>query len=80
MVFDKHTKKKVGARGYRLLLIDGYCSHVNLDFFDYADRNRIIFLVLPSHATHRLQLLNVGLFSPLSKAYFWELSDYFAKG
>ena len=80
MVFDKHTKKKAGARGYRLLLVDGHCSHVNLDFFDYADRNRIIVLVLPPHATHRLQPLDVGLFSPLSKAYSKELSDYFAKG
>ncbi len=34
MVFDKYTKEKVGNRGYRLLLVDGHCSHFNLDFFD----------------------------------------------
>lgn len=80
MVFDKHTKEKAGIRGYRLLLVDGHSSHVNLDFLDYADRNRIIVLVLPPHATHRLQPLDVGLFSPLSRAYFLEVSNYSASG
>lgn len=78
MVFDNHTKEKAGMRGYRLLLVDGHSSHVNLDFLDYADRNRIIVLVLPPHATHRLQPLGVGLFSPLRKAYSLEVSNYFA--
>ena len=63
-----------------MLLVDGHCSHVNLDFFDYVDQNRIIVLVLPPHATHRLQPLDIELFSPLSKAYSRKLLDYFAKG
>lgn len=78
MVLDNHTKEKAGMRGYRLLLVDGHSSHVSLDFLDYADRNRIIVLVLSPHATHRLQPLGVGLFSPLSKAYSLEVSNYFA--
>ncbi len=79
MVFDKYTKKKAGVQGYWLLLVDKYYSHVNLNFFDYANWNRIIVLVLLPHATYRLQPLDVGLFSLLSKAYSRELSDYFAK-
>ena len=46
MVFNKYTKEKAGNRGYRLLLVDGYYSYVNLDFFDYIDKHRIIVLVL----------------------------------
>lgn len=78
-MFDRYTKTKAG-RGYRLLLVDGHCSCVNLSFFDYADKHRIIILVLPPHSTHRLQPLDVGLFSPLSRAYSKEISDYFMKG
>ena len=64
-MFDCYTKTKAG-RGYRLLLVDGHCSHVNLSFLDYADKHWIIILVLPPHSTHRFQPLDVGLFSPLS--------------
>ncbi len=53
MVFDKYTKEKAGNRGYRLLLVDRHCCNVNLNFFDNADKHRIIILVLPPHATHR---------------------------
>lgn len=49
-VFDRYTQKKAG-RSYRLLLVDGHCSHVNLSFFDYADKNQIIVLVLPNRIT-----------------------------
>ena len=75
-VFDCYTKAKAG-QGYRLLLVDGHYSHVNLSFFDYADKYSIIVLVLPPHSTHRLQPLDVGLFSPLSRAYSNQHSDYF---
>jgi len=40
-----------------------------MEFINYADTQRIILVVLPSHSTHRLQPLDVGLFSPLSSAY-----------
>ncbi|KAM4055601.1 DDE superfamily endonuclease [Hirsutella rhossiliensis] len=60
-IFDCHTKQKAG-RAYRLLILDGHNSHINLKFIDYADRNRILIAVLPSHSTHRLQPLDVGLF------------------
>ena len=80
MVFDKYTKEKEGNRGFRLLLVDEHYSHINLDFFDYAVKNQIIVLVLLPYVTYQLQPLDVGLFLPLSKAYSWELSNYFAKG
>lgn len=67
-VFDQYTKQKAG-RNYRLLILDGHNSHINLKFIDYADRNRILIAVLPPHSTHRLQPLDVGLFSALSAYY-----------
>ena len=67
-IFDRHTKQKAG-RAYRLLILDGHNSHINLKFIDYADRNRILIAVLPPHSTHRLQPLDVGLFSALSTYY-----------
>jgi hypothetical protein len=38
-------------------------------FIDYADTNRILLAVFPPHSTHRLQPLDVGLFSPLATYY-----------
>jgi hypothetical protein len=71
-VFDPRTKQKAG-RLYRLLLMDGHGSHLNLKFIDYCDSNRIILGIFPPHSTHRLQPLDVGIFSPLATAYSNEL-------
>ena len=53
---------------------------MNLSFLDYAERHWIIVLILPPHFTHRLQLLDVGLFSALSKVYPKKLLDFMMKG
>ena len=58
-----------------MLIIDGHSSHVNIAFIAAADDQRIILLILPPHSTHRLQPLDVGLFSPLAKAYTKGLND-----
>ena len=55
-----------GNREHTLLIADGHSSHVNLRFLDYADRERIIVLILPPHTSHRLQPLDLGLFAPLA--------------
>jgi hypothetical protein len=69
-VFNRHTKAKARqGRDYRLLIIDGHGSHVNLAFLDWCDAHRIIVAVFPSHSIHRLQSLDVSLFGPLSQAY-----------
>jgi hypothetical protein len=51
---------------------------MNLAFIDYADANRILLAVLPPHSTHRLQPLDVGLFSPLATYYSQEIDDLLA--
>src|SRR5450432_1396398 len=73
-VFDRHTKAKAG-RGRRLLIVDGYSSHVNIQFLDVADRQRILVHQFPSHSTHRLQPLDIGVFGPLSTAYSNQLNS-----
>lgn len=61
------------------MIVDGHFSHVNLSFIDYIERYCIIVLVLPPHAIHQLQLLDVDLFSLFSKAFSEELSDFIIK-
>jgi hypothetical protein len=66
--FNKHAKgRTVGS--HRLLTIDGHESHDLLEFQQYCTENKIITLCMPSHLLHLLQLLDVGCFSPLKKAY-----------
>ena len=68
-LFDRETRKKITPRDYRLIILDGHNSHVNMPFIEYAHANRILLAVFPPHSTHRLQPLDVGLFSPLANYY-----------
>jgi hypothetical protein len=38
----------------RRLLINRHSSHVNIEFINWADRHRIIIIILLSHTTHQL--------------------------
>ena len=68
--FDVVTKPCVSATSpYRLLIINGYDSHITLEFVKYCDEVNIKPYCLPPHSTHLLQPLDVGLFSPLRKVY-----------
>ncbi|EDN08188.1 predicted protein [Histoplasma mississippiense (nom. inval.)] len=78
-IFEPHTKKKAG-RGYRLLILDGHSSHVNMAFINYAAQHKILLAVFPPHSTHRLQPLDVGIFGPLSKSYSKHLNERMRTG
>ena len=66
--FDKHTKgRAIGA--YRMLIINGYKSHMSAEFDEYYKENKIVTVYMPAHSSHILQLLDVGLYSPLKSAY-----------
>ncbi len=59
--FDKHSAKwQVGL--YRLLVMDGYGSHLTYEFWSYAKEYKIILFRLPPHSTHLTQALDVGCF------------------
>ena len=74
-VFERHTKTKAG-RAWRLLVIDGHGSHINMQFIQYCQDHRILIAVFPPHATHRLQPLDVSLFSPLAIYYSQALNQF----
>ena len=66
-IFQRFTA--TSPRTYRLLILDGHSSHVNMPFIEFAHANRILLAVFPPHSTHRLQPLDIGMFSPLSNYY-----------
>ena len=61
--FDRHTKKRQHG-AWRMLIMDGHGSHMHLDFLNYASKHKIALFVFPSHSTHLLQPLDVGVFQP----------------
>jgi hypothetical protein len=67
-VFERETRR-YALTGYLLLLLDGYGSHVTMDFIEYCNDNKILLFVLPPYATYTLQPLNVCMFKPLATAY-----------
>ncbi|EAU30143.1 conserved hypothetical protein [Aspergillus terreus NIH2624] len=64
----------------RLLILDGHSSHLTAEFDDFCKQNAIICLCMPAHASHLLQPLDVGVSSPLKKAYGKLLEDRMAAG
>lgn len=60
---------------HRLLIIDGYASHNSQDFQNLCSESKTIALYMPPHASHLLQPLNVGCYSPFKRAYGDEISD-----
>jgi DDE superfamily endonuclease len=78
-VFEANTKEKAG-KSRRILIIDSHNSHLNLAFIDFCDHHRIIPIFLLSHSTHRLQPLDVGLFSPLANYYTQEIDRLITEG
>ncbi|KAM5526920.1 transposase [Fusarium oxysporum f. sp. phaseoli] len=59
----------------RLLILDGYRSHMTEEFLWECYNNNIYLLFLPAHASHVLEPLDVAVFGPLKRAYRRLLSD-----
>jgi hypothetical protein len=53
----------------RLLILDGYSSHLTADFDTFYKEHAIICLCMPAYASQLLQPLDVGVFGPLKRAY-----------
>ena len=52
----------------RLLIMDGYGSHVTARLISFCIDHAIDILILLPHCSHVLQPLDVSMFSPLKKA------------
>jgi len=80
-LFDRHSKHKARqGRDPRLLFVDGHGSHINMEFINDCETRNIIVCAYPPHSTHRLQALDVSLFSPLSTYYSQRLDDWMMAG
>jgi len=76
-VFEPRTRPMNGINQHCILVLDGHSTHVeNYEFIKYAIDHNIHLLCLPSHSTHVLLPLNVGIFSPLTTYYKQELEDH----
>ena len=64
---DSTRKARVGR--YILLIVDGFGSHMTLQFFRLATASNIILFKLPAHSTHITQPLDVGCFQPYKAAH-----------
>ncbi len=71
--FEKNSRKtQIGV--WRLLILDGYRSHLTYEFYKYAQKHKIELIALPPHSTNLTQPLDVGCFQPY-KHYYSEAID-----
>jgi hypothetical protein len=54
--------------------MDGHGSHLTIEFVEYCDKTWIVPFLLPLHATHLLQPLDIGVFQSY-KHYHQELLE-----
>lgn len=59
-----------------LLLLDNHESHINLKVIDTACKNGVIMLTFPPHCSHRLQPLDVSVYSALKSHYNRVCNDW----
>jgi hypothetical protein len=62
IVFEFLSRAMAAGR-WRLLLADGHGSHIRADFIAYCMEHDIELLIMPPHCSHKLQPLDVGVFS-----------------
>ena len=67
-VFDPQTSGRVNQKP-RMLICDGFGTHVTLEILEFCFENNIILCRLPSHTSHKLQPCDVAVFAPLKAAY-----------
>ena len=65
--FLKYCQRRPGK--HLLVLYDRSTTHINAELVEWALKENIILFVLPPHASHYLQPLDVGCFKPLKSAY-----------
>lgn len=62
-----------------LLVSDGHGSHITIEVIEYARSNEIHLLCLPSHTSHILQPLDVGVFKSFKAFFSKACHQYMAK-
>ncbi len=59
-----------------LLIQDGHGSHVSIELIEIARENNVSLLCLPSHTSHILQPLDVGVFKSFKSGFSKVCGDY----
>ncbi len=62
-----------------LLILDGFSGHIDVDSLEHAKNLNIHVICFPSHSTHALQPLDVGIFSPFKNYYRRSYSEWMEK-
>ena len=62
-----------------LLVLDGHGSHITIDVIEHARANEIHMLCLPSHTSHILQPLDVGVFKSFKSFFSKVFRQHMAK-
>ena len=62
-----------------LLVLDGHGSHITIDVIEYARSNDIYLLCLPSHTSHILQPLDIGVFKSFKSFFSKACRQYMAE-
>lgn len=79
-LFSKWLKEHFFPRkppGKVLLVLDGHSTHrSSLDMLEFAEKNDIILLCLPSHTTQALQPLDRAFFKPFKTNYRRETNQW----
>jgi hypothetical protein len=59
--FQSHVRPTPAKKA--LLILDNHEAHRSIEAIEYAKENNIVILSLPPHTSHRVQPLDVGVFS-----------------
>lgn len=59
-----------------LLILDNHESHRSLEVINYARQNHVVMLSLPPHTSHRVQPLDVGVYSSFKEAFERQVSKW----
>lgn len=77
LLFLKHFVKftRCSKEKKVLLLVDNHESHISLPAIDYARENGIIILTFPPHCSHKLQPLDVTVYSSFKGCYNTQVTN-----
>ena len=62
-----------------LLIEDGHASHLSIEAIEFARANNVHLLCLPSHTTHVLQPLDIGVFKSFKSHFSKACASHIAK-
>jgi hypothetical protein len=78
-VFDPQTHARACGKP-RVLINDGFATHESVELLEFCFHHNIILCRLPSHTSHKLQPLDVGVFGPLKAAYREQVEHLYRSG